>query len=40
MARNTAACEAAYKEFLQMIEVRANWSGMKAEWERLYNSSK
>ncbi|MDR0387473.1 MAG: extracellular solute-binding protein [Treponema sp.] len=40
MAANTAACEAVYREFLQMLEARANWSGMKAEWERLYNSAR
>jgi putative aldouronate transport system substrate-binding protein len=40
MAPNTAACEAAYREFLQMLQARANWSGMKAEWERLYNSAR
>jgi hypothetical protein len=36
MARNTADCEAMYQEFLRMLETRARWSQMKAEWERLY----
>jgi putative aldouronate transport system substrate-binding protein len=40
MAPSTAACEAEYREFLRMLEARANWSGMKAEWERLYNSAR
>jgi putative aldouronate transport system substrate-binding protein len=40
MARSTAECEAMYKEFLQMLERRANWSGMKAEWEKVYATGK
>ena len=36
MARNTAECESLYQEFLRMLETRARWSQMKAEWERLY----
>jgi hypothetical protein len=40
MAKDTAECEAMYKEFLQMLERRANWSGMKAEWERVYTAGK
>jgi putative aldouronate transport system substrate-binding protein len=40
MAKNPAECEAVYQEFLRMLETRANWSGMKAEWERLYRAAK
>jgi hypothetical protein len=40
MAKTPADCEAMYKEFLQMLERRANWSGMKAEWEKLYSAQK
>jgi putative aldouronate transport system substrate-binding protein len=36
MARSEADCAAAYREFLQMLELRAKWSDMKTEWERLY----
>jgi putative aldouronate transport system substrate-binding protein len=40
MAPNTAAFDAAYREFLQMLETRAKWSSMKAEWEKLYAAAK
>jgi putative aldouronate transport system substrate-binding protein len=40
MAKTQAECETVYREFLRMLETRANWSGMKAEWERLYTSVK
>jgi putative aldouronate transport system substrate-binding protein len=40
MAKTPAECEAAYREFLRMLETRANWSGMKAEWEKLYSALK
>ncbi|MDR0637183.1 MAG: extracellular solute-binding protein [Treponema sp.] len=40
MAKTQAECEATYQEFLRMLETRANWSGMKAEWEKLYAASK
>ncbi|MDR2135834.1 MAG: extracellular solute-binding protein [Treponema sp.] len=38
MAKTQAECETVYREFLRMLETRANWSGMKAEWERLYGA--
>jgi putative aldouronate transport system substrate-binding protein len=40
MAKTQAECETVYREFLRMLETRANWSGMKAEWERLYAALK
>jgi hypothetical protein len=36
MAKTPAECEAMYQEFLRMLESRARWSAMKAEWEKLY----
>jgi putative aldouronate transport system substrate-binding protein len=40
MAKTPAECETVYREFLRMLEVRANWSGMKTEWERIYAAMK
>ena len=40
MAKTPAECEAMYQEFLRMLETRARWSSMKAEWEKLYAAIK
>jgi putative aldouronate transport system substrate-binding protein len=40
MAKTQTDCETMYREFLRMLETRAKWSAMKAEWEKLYATIK